>query len=528
VQAATTLLLYRLLAQLVGRRPGALVLLAWYAMNPLLLPGTIWLTTAVHLAGAQFFLVLALLAHLRYSRDGKLLMGVVSALALLSAVLFWEVSALMVLVLPVLSLGFLYQGSFGDRLRQALRRWPGWLAHLSAMVAWLGVFLTGSYGGNAHAFGPADAWEVVRVGWIDNFGPALLGGPWHWFWYGDVYFSVVDPPRAAVVLAQVVILAGLAVALLRTGWKALLALLMPLLVFVIGSIVVAVGRFFIYGDLSPKAPNYAFVLALPATLGLALALLPISAPGVPAPPRPLPRHGARFARIASRLPWHLRTAGIAVLCLAFLASTGVSGVSFTRRWAQSPTEHYLANLRAALKAAGPNVNLWDAAVPPNVLPFFAFGSYTSDILRLADLHARIQAPDSEPQIIRPDGSIGPAGLLDVATGVSDRHSPCTKLISGTGTWSIPLTITPGINAYFLKISYLQQRPSVLAVTMRDASGASLTPVGGARTALDAQLGNAYFRLPLGRPKALVLHSDNETMNVCVGAVQLGIPFPVNR
>ncbi|MDQ2959088.1 MAG: hypothetical protein M3Y42_19295, partial [Actinomycetota bacterium] len=276
VQAASTLLLYRLLVLLVGRRPGVLLVLAWYAFGPLLMPGSVWLTTSVHLMSAQLLVILAIDLHVRYSVSGRLLLAVGSTACLLGGVLFWELSGITALILPIVSLGFVHSGPLGQRLRQSLRRWPGWLILGAVLGSWLAVFLGGPYGGSAHPFGARDALQVLKVGWLDALGPALVGGPWRWFYYGDVYFPVADPPWPMVVLAQVCVLAVLVVAVRRTGRRALLAWSIPLLTFVIGTVTVSVGRFWIYGDLSPRAFNYAFILAVPAALAAGLSLLPSS------------------------------------------------------------------------------------------------------------------------------------------------------------------------------------------------------------------------------------------------------------
>ncbi|HEX8768501.1 MAG TPA: hypothetical protein VF714_09035 [Jatrophihabitans sp.] len=295
LQAVTTLLVHRLLVLLAGRRPGVLLLTGWYAFGTLLVPGSLWLTTSVDLLCSQLLVVLAINLHVRYTVTGRFRLAVGTALALLGALSFWELSGITALLLPILSLGFVHSGGAGQRLRAALRRWPGWLVLACALGGWLYYFLTGPYGGAAHSLSLGSAWHVLRVGWLDALGPAVLGGPWRWFYLGEVYFPIADPPLAAVLLGQACIVAAVLAGLGRTGIRSLLAWLLPVLTFALSTVVVALGRFQTFGDLTPRSFNYLFPVAVPLAVAAALALLPSSPAGVAAR---VTDRGERAARLA--------------------------------------------------------------------------------------------------------------------------------------------------------------------------------------------------------------------------------------
>ncbi len=80
LQLIATLLLWRLLLRLVGRKPWLVALLALYALNPILVPGLAWLTSGLGLAAGQVLVLLMLLAHVRYTRHGRLRHAVLTAL----------------------------------------------------------------------------------------------------------------------------------------------------------------------------------------------------------------------------------------------------------------------------------------------------------------------------------------------------------------------------------------------------------------------------------------------------------------
>jgi hypothetical protein len=481
--------------------------------------------------------ILAIEFHLRYTVTGRLRPAVGCALCLLGAVTFWELSAITALLLPIISLGFVHTSTFRQRLRATLQRWPGWLILAAALVLWLAFFLTGPYGGSAHSFGPADAWKVLHVGWLDTLVPALFGGPWHWFYTAEIYFSVAQPPLILVILAQLGLAAVLLIGWRRTGLRTLLAWSLPVLTFVLSTLVIAVGRFELFGDLSARSFNYAFPLAVPAALAVALSLLPsnpaeLAARATGTAPEAAPSQaapaeatqaGPEEAAGVRRWPWPALGWAAAVLLVASALTTNLS---FEHRWSQNPADHYVRTLRASVQQAGPSVNLWDIRVPSSVLAFVSDANHVSDVLALARVPARFDNPASQPLLVRPDGTLSPAQLYPVATGVQRPRTPCTALVRGTGTWTIPLSAQPGSNEYFVQISYFQQHSSSLYLFVRDQTGKVIAPVAGQRTLFADPLANLYVRLPLSAPHQLVIRSDSLDANVCIGAVVVGFPVAV--
>ncbi|HEY0169139.1 MAG TPA: hypothetical protein VGB75_18995 [Jatrophihabitans sp.] len=527
LQAVATVLLYRLLALLAGRRPGVLLLTGWYAFGTLLLPGSLWLTTAVDLLCSQLLVILAIDLHVRYTVTGRIRLAVGSALALLGALSFWELSGITALLLPILSVGFLHSGTVGQRLRACLRRWPGWLVLTAALAGWLGYFVAGPYGGAAHRLAFGSALHVLRTGWLDALGPAVLGGPWRWFYRGEVYFPIADPPLAAVLLGQACILAAVLMAWRRSGARSLLAWSLPVLTFLISTLVVALGRFQVFGDLTPRSFNYAFPVAVPLAVAAALALLPSTPAEVAARAADRGQDGLPSAAdglpSAASAPRRARIA-LAALATLFLVSSGLSGATFSHRWAQNPSEAYVDRLTSSVRAAGPEVNLWDSRVPPAVLAFFSEHNHISDLLRLAQLPAKFQDPQTPPMLVKDDGSLAPAALFPVATQIGSVKGSCTRLVQGQGSWTIPLSKRLGANEYFVQVSYAQPKASVLYLAIRDQTSKIVEPGGGQRRELPHQLANLYLRLPMTTAESLVVRSEGLDTNVCIGAIVVGVPY----
>lgn len=540
MQAVATVLLARLLVLLIGWRPAVPVIVGWYAFGPLLLPGSLWLVTALDLLPSQVFVLLAIDLHVRYTRSGRLPAAFGAAASLLLAVSFWELTGLDVLLLPILSLVFLHAGTFGQRLRAAVRRWPGWLILAAMLAGWLVAFLTGPYGGAADPPGFSTDLLELWTGWWFTTAPALIGGPWHWYATGNVYFSIVDPPLLLRLAGQAAFLAFLLLGLWRCGLRAIAAWLMPAVILVTSTVVIAAGRYRVFGDLTPRSLNYFLPLAVPIALAAALSL--------PAPPpshalatepftaAPLPPSDAMAAEPSRSAPSHRRhgfgrrprLAVNCLLCLAVLASSTVSAVNFADRWSQNPSRQYVRSLTATVRRAGPDVNLWDTRVPQSVLAAFSDHNHVSDVLRLAQVPAQFQQPESAPMLVTDQGTLVPARLYPFAHGAKPAKAVCTALIQGTGTWHIPLSDSLGVNEYFVQLSYLQHVPTTVYITVADKSGRSVAPVGGARRQLNHQLANLYLRLPPAAADMLVLRSESTGANVCIGAVTVGVPLAAGR
>ena len=518
LQAAATLLLARLLVRLCGKRPGLLLVLGWYAFGQLLIPGSLWLSTALGLMPAQVLLILTLDFHVRYHRSGRWRDAAGAAGCLLAATCFWELSLVYVLLLPIISIAILQPGSLRSRLMASIRRWPGWAMIALAVGAWLFAFVSGPYGGSANAPGIGAYGHEIRTGWVAAVAPAAIGGPWRWFSTANVYYSIANPRLTTEILAEVIVVVVLVTAFRRSGWRALAAWSMPALVFVISTVIIAVGRYRTFGDLTPRSLNYSFPLAVPLALALALSLSPSAAL------RPATRP-SRSGGLADR--WRptprTRTRLLAVAVIALLASNLFSAARFSARWHQNPSERYLANLSSSVRRAGPTGNLWDTRVPDSVLAAFSDHNHISDVLALAGVSARFQQPESDPQLVGPDGTLEPAALYSISHGVQRKATLCTALVQRAGTWQIPLSIPLGANEYFIKISYLQGAATTLYISGTDQAGHTVVPVGGTQRRLISTLANLYLRMPLAGLTSLTIRSETADANVCIGAVNVGVP-----
>jgi hypothetical protein len=527
LQTLAVYLLYRLLKLLFGERPGVLVCTAIYAFNPLIVSNLTWLTTAACLVPAELAAILAIHEHVRYTVSGRLRYAVRSGIALLIGMCFWEKTAIIGLILPVLSLGYLSAGPFRERFRSLVRRWPGWLATAAPPLAFVAYFLANHYGGSARDISFANLVVAIRTAWLRMAAPAMFGGPWRWFDGGTAYVSWSSPSTIAVVLCQIAFVGLVILGWRRIGARSLLAWSIPAISIIVGTGMVAVGRFFAFGDLISVTMRYSFDFALALTLGAALALLPTKAADIAAragvtiesvpPDDPVPR----------RTRHHRRGAPIIVLAcaLALVASSVVSAWRFQTRWEQNPTEPYVDTLTRNIAAAGPSVNVYDTSVSSKVVPYF-FGPtlHLSELLGWTDAKVRFDQTDTAPLLVDQDGNLQPASILPASYGVLPPNQTCEVLAHGVGTWRVPLTKELPFGEGFLRLEYFQQRPSTLSVQIEDSSGALVDPTGGSRVAFPVTLGAQLIRLRSSTAAAVVVKSDSAAMNICIGNIVIGAPF----
>ncbi|HEX2903524.1 MAG TPA: hypothetical protein VHO01_08720 [Jatrophihabitans sp.] len=525
LQTLAIALLARLLVLLFGRRPEVLVVTGLYAINPLILGNLTWLTTAACLVPAEIAAIVALDSHIRYTLTGRLRWATAAGISLLAGMCFWEKTAIIGIMLPVLSLGFLTTGGFGHRLRELLRRWPGWLVTAAPPLLFVGYFFAHHYGGSAHGVRVSDMVSVVRTGWLKMAVPALFGGPWHWFDNGTAYVSWSAPSTTAIWLSELGFIALVLVGLRRTGARSLLGWSLPALSVAIGTVVVAVGRYFAFGDLIAITMRYSFDFALALALGAALALIPSDPqamrerlPGAPAAAARVP---APRTTQAPRLVRALVPATVALL----LVSSTFSNVRFEDRWVANPTKPYVDRLLANIARAGPGVNLYDTSVSSTVVPYF-FGPtmHLSTLLSWTAARARFDQTDTQPLLVDQQGNLVAANLLPAARGVLPKGAICQTLVQGVGTWRIPLDHRLPYGDGFLHLEYFQQHPSTLSVFIEDASGALVPPAAGSRVAFPVTLGAQLLRLRQAEAAAIVITSDSPAANICIGGAVIGAPF----
>ena len=533
-QAAATLMLGRLLALLVGRRAGVLVVLALYAISPFLVEGTLWLTSSIGLLGSQLLLLAGLTSHVRYAVSREWKWAVAAAAGVIGATLVSEQAAVTALILPLLSVGFLFDGTLRERLRSTLSCWREWALIALPVLGFAAYFFLGpgNYASTAHRVSLGDALALVRTDWSASIAPSLTGAQFRWINTPNSYYGFAFPGATARVASLVLVGVAVAIGARRIGWRAVLAWSMPAIVSAIGIIVVAIGRFDAFGMIIAHRMEYAFYTAVPAAVAVCLCLWFTGADAIRARLEPASAvareteggpHTREHRRVEHRIAAGVASIGVA---LVIAAASVASGVSYTQQWAQNPARSYVRHLTASARQSAAPVNLFDTGINPVIVPVLEPARYISDLLALTGVHARFDQGVPAPKVVAADGRIVPGRLLSAAhVNVSGTNRFCNELISKITDRTEPLTSQPHRNEWFLRLSYFQQLSSVVYVYLVDGGGHDVAPVGGSRIVLAPSLGVAYLRFPSVSPTAVRIQSRSTSTNICITAAEVGYPFP---
>lgn len=503
LQALATVLLWRLLTELVGPRRWIPVVLVLYAASAVLVPGLSVLSSGIGLEISQAAYLAMLLAHVRYTRRGRLRDALVTAVLALLALSYADQSAPGMLLLPLLSLGVLRTGPV---LEQVRRRWAGWALLALAAVVFGGLYVSGDYTSASTTFGLQDAWALARSEWIDVMGPSLVGGPWHWSPIPGQWSSDALPPLAVKVLGQVALLALVLASLQVTGRRALLGWAVPVVIAVGGLLLVGVGRFDLLGSHIAAILRYSHFTPMAMALGVTLAFA--AAPEEQVVERHL------------TLPEGWRSVA-AVALVGALVMSAVSAAGFADRFWRNTSPDYVATLTATARTS--TEQFFDPPVPASVIPPVEPNHFVSDVLALTGEHLRFDGLQAAPLTIDGAGRAVPAGFVP-ATDLTDPTTPgCGVLVTQTTTLHLGRL---DANTWDLQLQLVQNRSNTFRIEVRDAAGrvlpfrhgnASVQPLG--------RLVAVNRSLAYGVPSTVTLAAEDSGTSFCLAHAYVGAPFP---
>ncbi|MEI8406106.1 MULTISPECIES: hypothetical protein [unclassified Kribbella] len=491
MQAAAIVLMGRLLLRVLGPTWWVIGGTLFYALSPLSMPSFMSLSSGVNNLSAHVFGLLLLHATIDWYDGHRRRALAYGPLSLLISLACWEKSALILFTAVALAL-YLRDEPFRGWLR---RTWPYAAALTVAIVAFGTLYLTqgNPSSGRLPSFGnlvdlAGNAFEVPLS--------ALAGGPWSWADTG-IPMSIASPPAAAVVTGGLV--AGV---LLLTAWRrdrrALLLWGSVVVYVVVTLLLVAYGRFALFGVVITLHYHYWSDLSIPLTLAVVLS--------------------AKSLRLPRFVP--------ALALCGLLAGVVVSDAGFARTWADNPAKAYFANVRAELDRAGPNVNLWDTAMPSPIVNVLMTDTRLSPVLRMTGIPFQLQAPGSEPLRVDETGNLrlSPLAVWSRGEPASTSNSFCNLLLRGTEPLTVPLKSTQAELAtaeWFVKAAYFADRENQVSIELVDADG-NVAAMPAAKW--PAGLGSMYFG-PSRRITAteVRLRSSDPATNLCVTNLEIGLP-----
>jgi hypothetical protein len=216
---------------------------------------------------------------------------------------------------------------------------------------------------------------------------------------------------------------------------------------------------------------------------------------------------------------------VAVAVIAVLCASLVSAATFTHRFWQNPAQDYVRNVTASARAGGPQLTVYDAALPPTVVAYVEPNHFVSDILGLAGLPVRYQGDAAQPVVADADGRLVPATFFRSADSAGPLKAACGTYIHGAGTWRIPLSSVLAEKDWFLRLEVYQPHANSVTVSVIDAKGKTVGLVGGPGIELRGSVSAETRRIATAAPAAVVVHSTSSATNFCLVHTYVGVPLP---
>jgi hypothetical protein len=388
MQAAASVLAWRVLKRCFGPRWTLLVPFAVYAFSPLILYSTLWWAYGIQLFPLLLAMFGAINAHLTYLRTRTAKHLVITLVWTVAGMAFYEKAALIGAIL------------FGVTFLLGQRApWRIWLAHVGVLAGYVVVYVSLVASRVKETLPPTESIvEFAGRAVVDTFLSSLFGGPWTE--PGPGASTTVPPLWLRVV---VLVLAGVVVAggLLRARRRALVAWLLLAAYLAVDLTLVTVTRLAEIGPLIGTDPRYMADAVAVAVLCATFAYL-----------EPGERGGGLSRPMVSTLVTLL---GISAT-FSFLQLA--PGLQFGK------SRQYVATARAAL-AADPSMVLYDMPVPGDImLEWFGGENRSSRVVGLLPERPKFDQPTDEMYLLDANGS--PRRITGIKDPVVGRTGPVDK------------------------------------------------------------------------------------------------------
>lgn len=497
-----------MLRTLFGDRPGILLPLGVYLFSPATVTTTVWWAAAINQIPHQIALMGAVAAHvrfLRHRRGGDVLLT--TAFLTLGFASYTK-SVLIPVLLAVLTVCYFAAGPLVTRLREAVGRYGlAWSVLGATTAVYLWVYLS------VAPSSPVPTWDVVRgtidLSVVQAAIPSLVGGPWSWQELGQPGGVgprlFVDVPLAGVVLAWLVVV-GLTLYQGLQHRRAWWPLAIVVGYAVAGAAIIGIGRATAFGpEAAALELRYQADLVAVAALGLGLATMPLV--------------GARQS-LERRDPPLLTSPPrrrIVVVPIALALVSGlITSVLYVAPWHDRDTMPQIAFVETARAAtAGTQRDVLESGVPDEVLWSAAFPkNLVSRVLSPLGRDLRIVDQGVDLNVVRPDGSIGPATISGDPRNIPGPVKECGYLVEALETVDIP--VEPVIDFPFMaSLGVLAAGDVEVAVT-----------AGTVERRIDVPRGPHTVFLPSAGAFNEVKVTNNGFRPLCVDAVRIGAVVPL--
>ena len=505
LQALASLSVLRLLRLLMGDRVALLGPFLLYLFSPLTLPSFAWWSAGLNNLPLQFGLAWVAGDAIQLIRTGNRRYAVTGAIAFAVSLAFFEKAIVVPWVAFAVAALMLHTQGQSAAIRTVVRRGaPLWKGAVFVTVGWV-LLYTSVVTSRATAYSVGQGVVLMWRGFGYGFVPSLLGGPWNW---DQSNFSVpwAAPPDFFVAFG---LLALLGVVVFTVRRKQRVGGVWLLVAGYVGVCLAAMvlGRSGPFT--SPVLGQSLRYVADSAVVVTVAAALIIGAPDRPG--------GTGAGKVPAR-PVSARSVTILVVAVAFLASSLVSTVSFTRTWSYSPTATYLATVRASLAAnrhAPTGAPLLDQPISQRILWKLA-NPYNLTSRIFSPVPERADFASSTPILRQLDdnGHLVPAQMRTIRTAGTGPFPRCGYRVTDAGFTKIPLDGPLFPSGWTVHFGYLAGVPGSLEVRLETGEPVLVPVTGGS-------LGQVYVRVP-GKGSSVQVRSHTPGMVACVNGAVVGL------
>lgn len=483
--AAASFAMLRMLLTIFGKRPGILIPLGIFLFSPLSLAGADWWAVAIEILPLEAAIFLAVDAHVRYLRNGRLRTAAAAAAWLAAGMAAMEKGAVVPLLLLALTAAY-----FVPRPRDVRRYWRAWTIYGGVLACYAAVFFTqlrtsavqpGNPGSAGHVLG------LIKAMVGTSLLPGALGGPWRWA-SGSGYDQAAPPVVLQVLSWAVALIVVVLTCLWRVrAWRAW-AILAGWIVAA-DFVPVIVGRLGGYpGSLLGAQTRYLTDATGVLALCAGLALLPLAGEQDAYRIKLGRFKPGRFRLGALRRP--LVAAGTALICAVAAGSVwSLERLQSVSNATTATARSYIATAQTAVADARPGTVIVDSAVPAEIMDVGLFWNHalTSDVIGAVaapsqDLTWRqtLRGVVAEPMIFDAQGQLWPATVTGqfswpgprVKTGPFARQNCWQVTAAGT---SVPLLGSVYRYAWTIRVAYTGSASGLAVGFGGDESTVALTP-----------------------------------------------------
>ncbi|MCH9640589.1 MAG: hypothetical protein K0U70_13800 [Actinomycetia bacterium] len=491
-----SLALLRALHVILGWRPALLVPLTFALFTPLAVPGFAWWAAALNSLPMLAAMAWVCADAILLVRTGNRRYVLTGALAYLGGLLFFEKSAIIPFVAFTVAALYCHvtrTGSVRTVWRAAARLWTVCLA---LTAAWVGVYLI-VVDQQRWSFDLSMTWDLLWRSFTHGIVPGLVGGPWNWQRWAPAS-PWATPTTAVMILGWAVLAAVIAVTLVRKQriggvWLAAL-----------GYAVACQVPIYLMRSSQFTALELAQTLRYLPDLVVVLALL--AAVGLCAPNRPSSGWLDSSAR---------RSASVACLTVAFVASCLYSTATFLSSWRDNPAQPYLQNARTALATANASSDapMLDQEVDPLVLQRVAWPeNLASHMFGLLEDRPEFSSATGELRILDASGNLADAEVTWVRFIRPGPAPQCGYLVQPDIPVRMPLD-GPLLPAdWTVEVNYLANSDGSMTLSLAEGDEVKVPVQPG--------LNRVYVRLP-GAGDAITVRANTAALSVCVASGPVG-------